>query len=102
MFVRAGLDPRLAPAAGALYEWAWQSGLNPRITSVRRSYQQQAVLYDRFRRGMSDLPAAPPGHSKHERGLAWDMVTSSPAIAGAAWRSVGGRWFASDYVHFEV
>lgn len=98
----AGLEPWLIPAAEALYVVAMNAGLRPRITSVRRSRQQQEVLYERYLRGMSTLPAAPPGLSKHEYGLAFDMVTDNPAAVGAVWNAAGGKWRASDYVHFEV
>jgi hypothetical protein len=92
----------IVPYAVYLYETAERYGLKPRVTSVWRSTQQQAVLYQRYRAGLSSLPAAPPGLSKHERGLAFDMVTSDPAAVGALWRRMGGRWFPSDPVHFEV
>jgi len=91
------------PYAAALYVGAQAAGLRPRITSVRRSRQQQAVLYDRYRRGLSQFPAAPPGQSRHERGLAFDMVTvDGGRAAGAAWNEAGGFWSPSDWVHYEV
>jgi LAS superfamily LD-carboxypeptidase LdcB len=98
----AGLAPWAIPYAQYLYQVAEFNGLSPRVTSVFRTRQQQSVLYQRFLRGLSTLPAAPPGKSRHERGLAWDMVTTNPAAIGALWKSMGGRWFPSDPVHFEV
>ena len=98
----AGLAPWAIPFAQFLYEVAELNGLKPRITSVRRTSQQQAVLYQRFLRGQSSLPAAPPGRSLHEKGLAFDMVTANPPALGALWQSMGGRWFPSDPVHFEI
>lgn len=98
----AGLQWWGIPYAQWLYQVAELNGLNPRITSVFRTYQQQAVLYQRYLRGLSSLPAAPPGHSRHERGLAWDMVTANPSALGQLWNSMGGRWFPSDPVHFEL
>lgn len=97
-----GLAVWAIPYAQYLYEVAALNALNPRVTSVFRTHQQQAVLYQRFLRGQSNLPAAPPGHSKHERGLAFDMVTSNPQALGTLWNSMGGRWFPSDPVHFEI
>ena len=98
----AGLEVWAIPNAQYLYRVAELSGLQPRITSVFRTRQQQGTLYERFRRGQSSLPAAPPGSSKHEIGLAWDMVTADPQAIGNLWRSMGGRWWPSDPVHFEV
>lgn len=98
----AGLQPWLIPHAQALFAAADRAGLRPRVTSVHRTRAQQAVLYNRYLRGMSNLPAAPPGHSKHELGLAFDMVTDNPAAVGAAWNRAGGFWSPTDYVHFEV
>jgi LAS superfamily LD-carboxypeptidase LdcB len=98
----AGLQPWAIPYAQYLYQVAEYNGLRPRITSVFRTYQQQAVLYQRYLRGMSSLPAAPPGRSLHERGLAFDMVTDYPEALGAVWNSMGGRWFAADPVHHEI
>jgi LAS superfamily LD-carboxypeptidase LdcB len=103
-----GLLPELRPAAIELLRVAQRAGLRPQVTSVRRSSQQQAALYARYLRGESDLPAAPPGTSQHEFGMAFDLVCGgnfrSPAQAqlGALWRSWGGRWEPSDPVHFFV
>jgi LAS superfamily LD-carboxypeptidase LdcB len=97
-----GLHPDLVPYAEALFQWAESNGLRPRVTSVLRSRQQQEVLYQRYLRGQSMFPAAPPGRSLHERGLAFDMVTADKgSAAGAVWNAAGGHWSPSDWVHFE-
>lgn len=102
----AGLQPWLQPYAEYFYREVQRAGLRPRVTSVFRSRQRQAVLYDRYRRGLSGgLPAAPPGRSLHEQGRAFDLVATPLNAAphlGAFWRAMGGRWFPSDPVHFEV
>lgn len=48
---------------------------NPRlsITSGWRSYERQAQLYAEYKSGRRKAPAAPPGRSKHEKGLAADL-----------------------------
>lgn len=103
-----GLVPALRPAANALFKVASDAGYRPRVTSVRRSLAEQTVLWNRYQRGESDLPAAPPGTSQHEHGLAFDMVvvnnyrSREQAALGALWRSWGGRWEPSDPVHFFV
>lgn len=103
-----GLVPWLQPYADYLFRVAEASGFRPTVTSVFRSLQQQATLYDRYQRGLSDLPAALPGRSKHNFGLAFDLVVYSgyrsaeQRALGNFWKEMGGRWFASDPVHFEV
>lgn len=97
----AGLHPALIPGAAALFNAATAAGLRPRLTSVRRSRTQQEVLYSRYLRGLSRLPAAPPGRSMHEYGLAWDMVADDLERIGRTWISWGGEWFPSDPVHFQ-
>lgn len=97
-----GLVPELIPYAEYLYKAAMVAGLHPRITSVRRTAQQQAVLYERYLQGRALFPALPPGRSKHQYGLAFDLVCDDAAALGGLWRQMGGRWFASDAVHFEV
>lgn len=97
-----GLVPGLGYYAQWLYNWAISQGLEPRVTSVRRTSAQQAALYRRYQLGLSDLPAAPPGQSLHEYGFAFDMVTNDHGVAaGAMWNRMGGRWSPSDWVHFE-
>lgn len=101
-----GLQPWLLPYAEWLVWAAPYVGVRSlRITSVRRSRASQAALYRRYLEGRAQFPAAPPGKSKHEYGLAWDMVTvpySALHSLGALWKELGGRWFPSDEIHFEV
>lgn len=74
------------------------------VTSVRRSRTEQLRLWNN--RHHNPYPVAPPGSSKHEIGLAWDMVGPPDvlAAAGRLWESVGGRWGGrfGDPIHFEV
>lgn len=73
---------------------------------MRRSRAQQSLLYRRYLSGRATFPAAPPGRSKHEYGLAWDMVTepySALYTLGAWWRQLGGTWGGErDPIHFEA
>lgn len=97
----------IQPFARALFDIAREAGLNPRITSARRSRREQARLYRLFLAGKTRFPAAPPGKSLHETGTAFDMVVS-PASAlaelGAIWESWGGRWGGrfKDPIHFDL
>lgn len=99
------LQPWLRPYAEYLVSLAPYAGARRhRITSVKRSRAQQRSLYKRFLAGRSSFPAAPPGKSKHEYGLAWDMVTepySALYTLGAWWKALGGTWSRSDAIHFE-
>jgi hypothetical protein len=68
-----GLDPqfggRLAQAA---QDFEAQTGSRARFSDLKRTTEEQAGLYDRYRRGEGGL-AAPPGHSRHEGGYAADV-----------------------------
>lgn len=101
------LHPELRPWADWLYRVAEANGLRPVVTSTLRTRSEQQRLFDRYRRGESDLPAARPGTSLHEQGLAFDMVVAdarSQRAIGELWESVGGRWGGrfSDPPHFEI
>lgn len=101
------LDPDLAQGAHELMQVCSQAGLIPTITSTIRTSREQSYLYKRYLSGASGLPAAPPGHSAHEFGWAFDMVVAPSAWqanVGRAWeRTWGGKWGgAKDPVHFEL
>jgi D-alanyl-D-alanine carboxypeptidase len=100
------LIPELQPFARDLVSAAGAAGLQPRITSTRRSGTEQARLYRRYLAGQNPFPVAPPGTSAHEFGYAFDMVvTPMDALAdvGAYWKAQGGIWGGefNDPVHFE-
>ncbi len=101
------LDARVEPIASYLLHLAIQAGLNPVVTSARRGYASQARLYRRAQRGESRYPAAPPGTSTHERGLAFDLVVSPKSALtdlGRLWESWGFTWGGrfNDPIHFDV
>lgn len=95
-----GLQPWLRPYAEALLYYF----PTLKITSVLRSYTKQLELWNN--RHNNPYPVAPPGTSKHERGLAWDMVGPERDLewAGITWEAWGGRWGGrfKDPIHFEV
>ena len=80
-------------------------GIPHQVTSTRRSTLEQRRLFEKFQRGESSLPAAPPGTSAHEKGRAIDVVFENEedladAVdladqAGLDWAGEG------DPVHFE-
>lgn len=98
------LQPWLQPFAEWLVSAAPSAGARTvRVTSVLRSKALQAQLYKNYLAGRSRFPAAPPGRSKHEYGLAFDMVTepfSALHTLGAWWQQQGGEWSPTDPIHF--
>lgn len=101
-----GLQPWLIPYAEWLLAQIRHYDRAAQITSVRRSSTEQARLYRRYQAGLSRYPAAPPGHSTHETGLAFDILARPEvlAAAGKAWEAMGGRWGGrfDDPIHFDV
>lgn len=99
------LDAVLQPWAQQLFDVAKIAGVNPRITSALRTYAQQAALYKAFKEGRSRYPAAPPGRSAHEYGLAFDMVVngaSNQVDCGIVWNQWGGDYGGEeDPIHFQ-
>ena len=101
------LESWLQPAAVQLVNIAVAAGLGPKVSSARRSHAQQALLYRRYLAGQSRFPAAPPGQSTHEFGLAFDLwVNDEAQLAdlGQVWQSMGGVWGGhfKDPIHFEA
>lgn len=77
--------------------------IESRVTSTFRSREKQTYLY----RTRSSRPAAPPGRSTHEYGLAFDLVTKDPGaqhFAGELWEALGFYWGGrfGDTIHFQV
>lgn len=107
----SALIPELQPFARALLGVAGSAGLQPRITSTRRSYAEQTRLYRRFLAGQNPYPVAPPGTSAHEAGYAFDMMIQDVPRRmivdledlGSVWKSWGGVWGGDfkDPIHFE-
>ena len=104
------LHPQLVPWARWIYELG--KSYDPRlvVTSARRSTAKQTRLYDKWRRGETVIPAAPPGRSLHEYGLAFDLARigkdplTDPLLnwLGQVWEHVGGRHGGRrDPVHFQ-
>lgn len=106
----------IRPAAEWLFRIGRLSADGLRVTSVRRTWAEQDHLYRRSKHGgctgpyCSPFPAAPPGHSLHQYGLAFDMARAGVdpfhdsllVELGAIWNSIGGSWHSSDPIHFEV
>lgn len=107
MAALARIHPTLRAMVRDLQRIAAANGIRIRITSARRSRKTQWRLYRRFLLGQTPFPAAYPGTSKHERGLAVDLVAYPPERLkdlGHVWESWGGRWGGrfNDPIHFEI
>ena len=86
-------------------------GFSPTLTSTGRTWDEQAALYDRYRRGLSKYPAAAPGRSCHNAqlrdgsisSLCWD--SSVPADKRELWkqirRAIGWHVPDDDDIHAE-
>jgi LAS superfamily LD-carboxypeptidase LdcB len=91
-----GLDPRLKDHATQTVAYANRLGIRPAVISVRRSYGEQLKLYTDYKAGLRQWPAAPPGQSAHEYGVAWDSTV--PRAQLATWTAVRRAfgWFVPD------
>ena len=103
----SGVRKDVAAGIRYLMRIAAANGIYCRVTSGRRSRGEQERLYRNYVKGLSRFPAAKPGTSKHELGLAVDLAVVPeevlPAL-GRLWESWGGTWGGrfKDPIHFEV
>lgn len=72
-------EVRTALAFWRMAAAARRAGVELQITSGFRSQQEQAALFDLYRRGRGPL-ASRPGHSNHQSGHALDLETRSPRV----------------------
>ena len=97
------VHPFLRKIARNLPRVAARLGFSVRITSGWRSYATQAKLYRDYINGISAYPANPPGHSKHEKGLALDILSDNTNALVNLLTSVGLIWAGPrDPIHFEM
>lgn len=84
--------------------WAHYYGIPVQVTSTLRSWGQQQRLYTEYLAGRSRWPAAPPGGSAHQYGLAWDSVSSPQHRASWIWlrKALGWHVPAGDEIHAAV
>lgn len=88
------------------------NGIKPVVTSVARTWADQAKLYARYIAGQSKYPANAPGDSAHqprtvaglEGALAFDSVVPDEQLATwtAIRRYVGFRVPENDLIHAEL
>lgn len=100
------LDPRVAPFAQAFVR-ALSHFATVTITSARRDLADQQRIYARAQAGLSKYPAAKPGSSPHQIGIAFDLHLDPPIYeaAGRVWEAFGFRWGGrfsdADPIHFD-
>jgi hypothetical protein len=94
----------LRPYAEYAHELARQYGINPTVTSVFRSWEDQTRLRALYEAGQSRYPANRPGDSSHNYGLSWDSWVADPEmplwVAIREW--VGWRVPPNDLIHGEL
>lgn len=112
------LHPKVQPLAIALILTAAKEGITIKVISGTRTYSQQAELYAHGRsKPGPQVTKAPPGHSNHNFGLAFDIGVFEGARyieEGSVYRTVGvigkklglvwgGDWKSiQDEPHFEL
>lgn len=98
----SGLQPHVKRGLTLLLDTLRGLGYSATYTSGYRSVAKQRQLYAAYRAGRSRFPAAPPGSSEHNYGLAVDVVTDAPdEIKRLAAEIAGLVWFGpGDLVHY--
>jgi LAS superfamily LD-carboxypeptidase LdcB len=98
--------PEIERRTSAIAAEAKARGIPFRVTSRYRSISAQQKLYDAYiARGRTGLPAARPGLSTHNYGIAFDAVfpDNRQAEVAAIALKHGMVWFGpKDKVHFDI
>lgn len=101
------LDPQVRQRLMIALDELRRRGINYNVTSGYRSSEKQAELWRD--RATNPFPVAPPGTSKHERGLAFDMTLADESqrpAANTVMEKHGFRWGGTfkrpDPIHYEM
>lgn len=102
-----GIAAQAAVSFATLWLYLYWYGLNPQITSGRRSAEYQKQLRDRWDRGdRAGLAVRPALVSTHTQGIGIDISTSDPALAAriAQYLNIraGYNFRTPDPVHFDL
>lgn len=101
-----GVQPTLAGRIEQVArEFKARTGGDINVTSAVRTPEEQEKLYNDYISGKSKYPAAPPGRSKHDRGLAIDVdssIANKLDSMGLLAKYGLGRPVSNDPVHIEV
>jgi hypothetical protein len=97
------LNPKLAKIAKNLPRVAREMGFSAKVTSGFRTRKKQQELWQLWKAGASPYPAARPGTSDHEVGLALDVVSNNEKLLVALLTEAGLYWAGeSDPIHFTM
>lgn len=99
-----GMHRDLRPYAEYAHQLARYYGIAPVVTSVVRTWENQARLRARYEAGLSRFPANRPGDSSHQYGLSWDSWVDSAGMPlwVAIRQAVGWRVPNNDEIHGEL
>lgn len=101
----SGLSPYFRPWIDWLLEFADQNGVTVEVVSGYRTIEDQKRAAAQAR--AAGRPAAAPGRSAHNFGLAVDLVAGGHSTSSehewlmSVWRAVGGEFYPKDAPHFE-
>jgi LAS superfamily LD-carboxypeptidase LdcB len=96
-----------------LYQKCAERGIHFEIASGKRDYLEQKTLFEQYSETYSTDKIGIPGTSRHEAGLAVDLIingsisyTESYAEVGRLWEGMGFTWGQNssrdEYWHFEI
>lgn len=99
-----GMHQALRPYAEYAHQIAQANGIHPVVTSVYRSWSEQAALRRRYEAGKSRFPANRPGDSSHNYRLSWDswVPDAEMPLWTAIREYVGWRVPPNDNIHGEL
>lgn len=100
-----GLSPYFRPWIDFLLAFADQQGVTVTVISGFRTVEDQRRASAEARR--AGRPAAAPGRSAHNFGLAVDLMAGNHSTSSEhrwlmnVWRAMGGNFYPGDAPHFE-
>lgn len=100
-----GLHPYFRPWIDWLLDFADQQGVDVQVISGFRTAEDQARAAAQAR--AAGRPAAAPGRSAHNYGLAVDLAAGGHSSSEdhkwlmQVWRALGGDFYPGDAPHFE-
>ncbi len=98
---KAVVNSRVSAALVKMMEAARADGIRPSISSAFRSHQKQTSLYNCAPGCTGGNPAARPGYSNHQAGVALDVNEPLNAWMRQNGEQYGYKWYGSDDpVHF--
>lgn len=97
------MHPQLRPYAAYAIELAARYGITVTVTSVYRTWAEQARLRAKYEAGQSKFPANRPGDSAHQYGLAFDswVAERDRDFWQQIREHVGWRVPRNDWIHAE-